>query len=73
MSTENESKNTPTLRQVLSSVLAAGLGVQSERNRERDFTHGRPSHYIVIGLIMTFVFVLTIWGLVKLVLMLSTG
>jgi hypothetical protein len=73
MSTENESKSTPTLRQVLSSVLAAGLGVQSERNRERDFTHGRPSHYIVIGLIMTFVFVLTIWGLVKLVLMLSTG
>ena len=73
MSTEKKPKTTPTLRQMLSSVLAAGLGVQSQRNRERDFSHGKPSHYIVIGLIMTFLFVLTIWGLVKLVLMLSTS
>jgi hypothetical protein len=73
MSTKQDSTDKPTLRQVLASVLAAGFGVQSQRNRERDFRHGRPSQYVVVGLIMTLVFVLTVWGVVKLVLTLSTG
>jgi len=58
----------PTLLQVFSSVLAAFFGVQSDKNRARDFQHGEPHQFIVVGLILTVVFVLTIWGVVKLVL-----
>lgn len=57
-----------TLLQVLQSVLAAMFGVQSGRNRERDFNRGSPSQYIIIGLIVVALFVLTIFGVVKLVL-----
>lgn len=60
-----------TLRQMLHSVLAAALGVQSNKNRTRDFTHGKPSHFIVLGLLFTGLFVLLLFTLVKLVLHLS--
>jgi hypothetical protein len=35
----------PGLRALLQSVLAAALGVQSSKNRERDFTDGKASHW----------------------------
>ncbi len=57
-----------TLRQMLQSVLAGALGVQSGKNRARDFTHGKPSHFIFLGIGFTVVFVLVILGVVKLVL-----
>jgi hypothetical protein len=41
---------------VLWSVLASMFGVQSNRRREEDFTHGKPSHYIIVGLLVTLVF-----------------
>lgn len=42
-----------TLLQVMGSVLAAGFGVQSKENKVRDFTRGRPFHFIVAGLLFT--------------------
>ena len=66
--TENKS---PTLWQVTKSVLAAGFGVQSNENRERDFKHGKASHFIIIGLVFTLVFILGVWGLVTLVMNLA--
>ena len=36
----------PGLFDVVKSVLAAAFGVQSEENRERDFKHGKASHFI---------------------------
>lgn len=64
-------KRQPTFLQVLKSVFAGFFGVQSSRNQERDFTHGRPAHYIVIGLLFTLVFILTVWTVVRLVLHLA--
>ena len=58
-------------RQMLQSVLAAAFGVQSNRNRLRDFSHGKPSHFIVLGLLFTGLFVLLVYGVVRLVLGLS--
>lgn len=58
----------PALLDVVKSVLASFFGVQSEKNRERDFQHGRPVHYIVIGLAATALFVLLMWGIVSLIL-----
>ena len=54
--------------QLLKSTFFAFLGVQSNANRERDFTQGRMSHFIWMGLLFGVVFVLTIIGVVQLVL-----
>lgn len=67
MSDEQERKPL-TVRQMLQSVLAGALGVQSGKNRARDFNHGKPSHFILLGVGFTIVFVLVILGVVKLVL-----
>ena len=58
----------PTLWQTFASVAASFFGVQSSKNRERDFTKGKASHFIVIGLVMTALFILTIWAAVRLAL-----
>ena len=57
--------------QLLKSTFSAFLGVQSNANRERDFTQGRMSHFIWMGLLFGLVFVLTIIGVVQLVLHLT--
>lgn len=57
-----------TLWQVIGSVNAALFGVQSRKNRERDFTRGKPLHFIIVGVIMTLVLILTIVFIVKLIL-----
>jgi len=58
----------PNILQVVLSVLASFFGVQSEKNRERDFSHGKASHFIIAGFVLTLAFILVIWGIVKLVL-----
>lgn len=58
----------PSWWQVLASVLASMFGVQSSRNRERDFAQGGPWVYVAAGLLVTVVFVLTVWFVVRMVL-----
>lgn len=58
----------PTRSQVALSVIAAAIGVQSRKNRERDFSHGDPVTFIIAGLIFTVVFVVVLLGIVYLVL-----
>ncbi|WP_342242912.1 DUF2970 domain-containing protein [Pseudomonas sp. OTU5201] len=57
-----------SFREMLQSVLAAAFGVQSGKNRTRDFSRGKPSHFIILGVLFTVVFVLVLYGLVRLVL-----
>lgn len=52
------------ITQVIKSVLAAAIGVQSDNNRQKDFEQGSLSTYIIVGLIFTVLFV---YGLVYLV------
>lgn len=59
--------------QVISSVFAAGLGVQSSRNRERDFKHGRMGVFVAAGIIFTLLFIGTVLTVVQLVLKKSGG
>ena len=73
---EDPSKNAPdgkppTFWQMVHSVLAAALGVQSHKNRQRDFTHGKPVHFLLLGLLFTMVFVLILFGIVQLVVYLA--
>jgi hypothetical protein len=62
-----------TLREMLQSVLAAALGVQSGKNRSRDFSRGKPTHFILLGVLFTALFVVVLLGAVKLILHLATG
>ena len=50
----------PGLLHVIKSVIAAGIGVQSNKNREIDFEHGSLSSYLIVGLIATLLFILTL-------------
>ncbi|GGD04492.1 hypothetical protein GCM10007418_24440 [Halopseudomonas salina] len=60
-----------TFGQTFMSVLWAALGVQSSKARERDFTKGKPSHFILLGIGFTLAFVLIIVAVVNLVLYLA--
>ena len=54
--------------QVLSSTAAAAFGVQSQKNRERDFNRGKAKHFIFIGILITVVWYVGIYLVVKWVL-----
>ncbi|MBU3056141.1 DUF2970 domain-containing protein [Pseudomonas indica] len=71
MNDQSDDRKPLTFWQMLHSVLAAALGVQSGKNRARDFTQGKPSHFIILGVVFTLLFVLTIFGVVKLVIHLA--
>jgi hypothetical protein len=55
-------------RDVIASVLAAAIGVQSEKNRQRDFESGNPGRFVVVGIIAVLVFVCVIYLVVQLVI-----
>lgn len=54
--------------QVISSVFAAGLGVQSSKNRERDFKQGRAGVFVAAGIVFTLGFIGIMVVIVQLVL-----
>ena len=53
---------------VIGSVLAAGFGVQSGKNRERDFKEGKLTTFLVAGILFTALLVVSIYFVVSLVL-----
>jgi hypothetical protein len=65
---EQQNHKEPTLWDVTKSVLAAGLGVQSRKNYERDFSHGKPWQYIIIGLAGVGLFITIVVSVVMVVL-----
>jgi len=67
-SAEDSAKDSMNPLQVIGSVLAAGLGVQSSRNRERDFKQGRAGVFILAGLLFTALFIGGVYTVVSLVL-----
>lgn len=67
---ENKPSETkkPGLMQVIKAVLGAFAGVQSEQQRQQDFSAGSPLPYIVTGVIFTLLFVVTLLLVVSWVL-----
>ncbi|MCK9563933.1 MAG: DUF2970 domain-containing protein, partial [Bacteroidales bacterium] len=53
---------------ILKSILWGALGVQSNKNREKDFQHGSLKAFLVAGVIFTVVFILLVMAVVKLAL-----
>ena len=68
MDPEKEPRRQLTFREMVSSIGSAAFGVQSERNRARDFRHGSAARYVVAGVIATILFVLMGYGVVRLIL-----
>ena len=60
------------LLSTVKSVAAAAFGVQSNANRERDFSNGKASHFIIAGIIGTIIFLLMIALLVKVVISMNS-
>ncbi len=71
--TDQPKQDPPTDRplsfwQIAGSTAAAAFGVQSRANRERDFSRGKPLHFIIAGIVFTALFVLVVAFAVQLVL-----
>jgi hypothetical protein len=61
---ENSEKG-PTFLQIAVSIMASFFGVQSSKNHHRDFEGGKPLHFIIIGILMTFLLCCTIYFVVN--------
>jgi hypothetical protein len=58
----------PGVGSLVKSILAAAIGVQTDKNREKDFTQGNPLAFIIGGFVFTFLFIATIATIVGLIL-----
>ena len=63
-----ETKKKQKIGSLIKSILAAGIGVQSDKNRQEDFAGGNPLAFIIVGFIFTSVFILCVALVVGLVL-----
>ena len=59
--------------QIVGSTMSAALGVQKKANKERDFAHGKPIHFITAGIIFTATFVIVMILVVRFVLSVATA
>ena len=68
VSESNVPANKSGLGTVVKSILAAAIGVQSNKNRKQDFEEGNPLTFIIGGFIFTLLFIVTIASIVGFVL-----
>jgi hypothetical protein len=56
----------------IKSVMLAMIGVQKSKNLKEDFSKKSAMPFIVAGIIMTLVFILSIWAVVNIALSTSS-
>ncbi len=66
--TEKQPKAGTGIKNILVSALAGLFGIQSEKNRARDFKEGKPADFILTGIIMVIVLILVMITIVNIVL-----
>ncbi len=64
----DKKNSSQSIHSVVSSVFSALLGVQSSEKYQEDTTHGKAMPFIIVGIIGTILFILTIIGLVNLMM-----
>jgi len=69
---ERKLDQAPTFWQVFQSVLAAIFGVQKEKNRDRDFEHGKAWQFIAMGIVVVLALLCILYGIMRLVVAVST-
>jgi hypothetical protein len=57
-----------SMKNTFKSVAAAFFGVQSSKNRENDFSQGKLSHFIIVGVISVVIFIAALLIIVNLVM-----
>jgi uncharacterized membrane protein YidH (DUF202 family) len=65
---KHEEEESLALWEVFQGVIAMFIGVQSEKNRERQFKYGKLYQFIIVGIIITVFLLILIVLLVKYVL-----
>lgn len=65
---KTENKKKVPLLSIMSSVVAASFGVQTKKNRERDFEQGKFHHFVIGGVVFAVLFIFSIIGIVKVVM-----
>ena len=68
---DSENRKGTGFLNVLKSTMFAASGIQTKANRERDFEQGKPSTFILAGLIFVVTFILIMIGIVQLVMTLA--
>lgn len=66
--TEIANPSRPTFWRVFQSTMAGAIGVQSNKNREKDFKNGNIWVFVFSGIVFTLLFILTITTLVRIAL-----
>jgi hypothetical protein len=61
-------ENQSSFKETAKSVGAAFFGVQSNKNREKDFSQGKLSHFIIVGVLGVALFIGVLFAAVSLVL-----
>jgi len=65
---EQKEERKPSTFTIVGSILSGAFGVQSSRNRERDFKHGRLRNYIITAIIFVGLFIAGVVTVVQVVL-----
>ena len=65
---KQDKEETLALWEVFQGVIAMFIGVQSEKNRERQFKYGKLHQFIIVGIFITVIFIVHIILLVKFVM-----
>lgn len=58
------SKNNLNLVKIILSILSSFIGIQSNKNRERDFSSNKPITFIITGILLTLFFILLLYSIV---------
>lgn len=61
------SENKSSFKETFKSVAAAFFGVQSNKNRKKDFSQGKLCHFIIVGIISVVIFITVLIFIVNLV------
>ncbi len=61
----NDEPDKPGLWHLIVSVLAGAIGVQSDKNRERDFQKGDFKKFVIGGLVFTVLFIVVLLTIVN--------
>lgn len=56
------------LKNTIRSVMAAFIGVQSDKNRDEDFQEGKLSHFVVVAILILSMFLGMLLTIVDIVL-----
>ena len=62
------SRSSLKLIKVVVSILSSFIGIQSNKNRERDFKSNRPTLFILVGFATTVIFIILLYCLVLIIL-----